>query len=307
MQRLETQLAGVTLATPIVAAAGTCGYVDELADAFPLDKIGAVTTKSITPEVRAGNAPWRLVDVPGGMLNAIGLANMGLERFLAEAMPRAATVPCKVLGSVAGHSVDDYVRVASAFDARPELPIIELNVGCPNTSTGLQFGDHPDALRQLLAAVRPVVRRAKLFVKLSPSADVVALSSAAVDAGVDGLTVANTFPAMSLDVETRQPRLSRGRGGLSGAGIHPIVVRMVWDVYAQVARAAGVPIIGLGGVMRWEDAAEFILAGATAVGVGTALFVDPRAPVKLARGLDAWAARQGVARVQELVGAAHAR
>lgn len=300
---IRTRLATVELASPIVAAAGTCGYADELADAFDLRWLGAVTTKSITAEERAGNDPWRIIDVPGGMMNAIGLANVGLGRFLTEKLPHAAHVPCPVFGSVAGHSVADYVRVAAAFDANTTFPIIELNVSCPNTSTGLQFGDDPAALKALLAEVRPVVKRAKLFVKVSPNADVVKLSGAAVDAGADGLTLVNTVTAMSVDVHTRRPRLSRGRGGLSGPAIHPIAVRMVHDVYRAVAKPAGVPIIGLGGVLRWEDAAEFILVGASAVGVGTALFVDPRMPVTLAKGLARWVREQGAVSITELVGA----
>jgi dihydroorotate dehydrogenase (NAD+) catalytic subunit len=301
--RLRTRLAGIDMATPIVAAAGTCGYVDELADAFDLGRLGAVTTKSITAEERAGNDPWRIIDVPGGMMNAIGLANVGLGRFLKEKLPHARAVPCRVFGSVAGHSVDDYVRVASAFDLQTEFPLIELNVSCPNTATGLQFGDDPAALKALLAEVRPAVRRAKLFVKVSPNADVVRLSAAAVEAGADGLTLVNTVTAMSVDVRTRRPRLSRGRGGLSGPAIHPIAVRMVHDVHRSVAKPAGVPIIGLGGVLTWQDAAEIILVGATAVGVGTALFVDPRKPVELADGLARWVREQGAANVADLVGA----
>jgi len=300
---LRTTLAGTVLATPVIAAAGTAGYVDELADALDLRWLGAVTTKSITPEARAGNAPWRIIDSPSGMLNAIGLANMGLGAFLRDRAPAARSMPCATIGSVAGHSVDDYVRVAAAFDAETAFPIIELNVSCPNTATGLQFGDDPVALRALLAEVRPAVRRARMFVKVSPNADVVRLSAAAVEGGADGLTLVNTFTAMSIDVRTRRPRLSRGRGGLSGPGIHPIAVRMVHDVHRQVARGAGVPIIGLGGTIAWPDAAEFILAGATAVGLGTALFVDPRAPRGIARGLAAWARGQGVKSIGDLVGA----
>ena len=277
--------------------------MDELADAFDLRWLGAVTTKSITPEERAGNDPWRIIDVPGGMMNAIGLANVGLGKFLAEKLPSAAGVACPIFGSVAGHSVEDYVRVAAAFDANTAFPIIELNVSCPNTATGLQFGDDPSALKALLAEVRPVVKRAKLFVKVSPNADVVKLSGAAVEAGADGLTLVNTVTAMSIDVHTRRPRLSRGRGGLSGPAIHPIAVRMVHDVYRAVAKPAGVPIIGLGGVLRWEDAAEFILVGASAVGVGTALFVDPRTPVALAKGLAQWVHAQGASSITALVGA----
>ncbi len=300
---LRTQLAGVELASPVVAAAGTCGYLDELADAFDLRWVGAVTTKSITVEPRTGNDPWRIIDVPGGMMNAIGLANVGLGAFLKDKLPRARGLPCRAFGSVAGHSVDEYVRMAAAFDAETPFPVIELNVSCPNTATGLQFGDDPAALRALMAEVRPVVRRAKLFVKVSPNADVVRLSGAAVEGGADGLTLVNTFTAMSIDVATRRPRLSRGRGGLSGPGIHPIAVRMVHDTWRAVAKPAGIPIIGLGGTLRWQDAAEFILAGATAVGVGTALFVDPRTPVAMAKGLAGWVRSQGARSVADLVGA----
>jgi dihydroorotate dehydrogenase (NAD+) catalytic subunit len=300
---LRTALAGIELATPLVAAAGTCGYADELADALDLGWLGAVTTKSITPEERAGNDPWRIIDVPGGMMNAIGLANVGLDRFLREKAPAAEALPCRAFGSVAGHSVEDYVRVAAAFDAGTRFPLIELNVSCPNTATGLQFGDDPAALRALLAEVRPAVRRARLFVKVSPNSDVVRLSAAAVEGGADGLTLINTVTAMSIDVRTRRTRLSRGRGGLSGPAIHPIAVRMVHDVHRQVAKPAGKPIIGLGGVLTWQDAAELVLAGASAVGVGTALFADPRAPKAIARGLAAWVRDQGAASVDALVGA----
>lgn len=307
MPDLSVQLAGLRLANPIVLAAGTCGYVREIADAIPLERIGAITTKSITPEPREGNAPWRIIDSPAGMLNAIGLANVGVERFITDKLPSARGLPCRLIGSVAGHSVDEYLAVASRFDAAAEIAAIELNVSCPNTSDGLQFGEHPAALRSLLASVKPTVRSKPLIVKLSPNVgDIVAMAAAAIEGGAQALVVANTFSAMAVDVETRSFRLSRGRGGLSGPGIHPIVVRMVHDVWRSVARDAGVPIIGLGGVCNWRDAAEFILAGATAVGVGTALFIDPRAPIAIADGLSRWVERQGCASIGELVGAARA-
>jgi dihydroorotate dehydrogenase (NAD+) catalytic subunit len=321
---MYVELAGLRLRNPIVLAAGTCGYIDELADVVDLHAIGAVVTKSITRQERQGNPPWRIIDLPRapGMLNAIGLANIGLDRFLAEKLPAAAKAPAVVIGSVAGHSIDEYVAVAGAFDQSGLLPAIELNVSCPNTADGLQFGEHPRKLQELLRAVRPVVRRAKLFVKLSPNVgDIVGMARAAVDCGIDGLTLINTVSAMSIDVESRRPRLGSppargtGVGGLSGAGagaaagglsgpaIHPIAVRMVHDVYRGVAREAGVPVIGIGGVLRWEDAAELILAGAAAVGMGTALFVDPRLPVNVAAGLERWVARQGCAGIAELIGA----
>lgn len=305
MADLSVSIAGIRLANPVVLAAGTAGYVRELADAFPLSEIGAVTTKSITRESREGNQPWRIIDSPAGMLNAIGLANVGLDRFLAEKLPSAEGLPCRLFGSVAGHCVDEYLAVAAAFDAAPAIAAVELNVSCPNTADGLQFGEHPAALRALLDEVRPAVTRKPLFVKLSPNVgDIVAMAAAAIDGGARALVVANTFSAMAIDVETRTYRLSRGRGGLSGPGIHPIVVRMVHDVYRGVAKDAGVPIIALGGVGNWRDAAEFILAGATAVAMGTALFIDPRSPLRVARGLREWTERQGAGSISELVGQA---
>ena len=301
---LSVDLAGVRLRNPVVLAAGTCGYGAEMADVLDPRDVGAMVTKSITRETRAGNPPWRIIDVPRGMLNAIGLANVGLDAFLAEKLAASAQLDTVLAGSIAGASIDDYVTVAAALDARDELPLVELNVSCPNTADGLQFGEHPDALAALVRAVRPALGRTKLFVKLSPNVgDVVRMAATAVEAGADGLTLINTVAAMAIDVHTRRPRLSRGAGGLSGPAIHPIAVRMVHDVHRDVTGPAGVPIIGLGGVMGWEDAAELVLAGATAVGMGTALFVDPRLPRKVARGLATWTAKQGCRSVTELIGA----
>ncbi len=303
MADLSVQLAGVTLKAPVIAASGTCGYIDELADAVDLSRFGAVVTKSITREPRQGNATWRILDAPHGMLNAIGLANMGLERFLAEIVPRIPAAPTTVIGSIAGGSIDDYVTVAAAFDQCGAFRLVELNVSCPNTADGLVFGENPAALRDLLRAVRPALSRTRMLVKLSPNVgDIVALARAAIDAGADGLTLINTVSAMAIDVETRAPRLSNVTGGYSGPAIHPIAVRMIHAVYRGAAREAGIPIIGLGGVMTWRDAAQFILAGASAVGMGTALFVNPRLPLKVMRGLDAWVTRQGGSKLSDLVG-----
>lgn len=308
MVDLSVTLAGVPLPSPIVAAAGTCGYGEELASILPPGSVGAFVTKSITREPREGHPPWRLIEVPQGMLNAVGLANVGLERFLAEKLATAAGARggAVLIGSIAGNSVEDYCAVAAAFDADGRLPIVELNVSCPNTSDGQVFGEDPVRLRELLAVVRPLLRRAKMLVKLSPNvSDIARLAAAAVESGADGLTLINTVSGMAIDVESRAARLGAGpgAGGLSGPAIHPIAVRMVHQVYRAVARPAGVPIVGLGGVMTWRDAAELVLAGASAVGMGTALFVDPRAPVAVARGLARWVARQGCASIRELVGA----
>jgi dihydroorotate dehydrogenase (NAD+) catalytic subunit len=303
MPDMSVGLAGIALRNPVIAASGTCGYIAELNGVLDYRAIGAITTKSITAEPREGNPPWRLIDMPNGMLNAIGLANVGLERFIAEKLPAAANADTVVIGSIAGHCIEDYVTVARAFEEAENLPAVELNVSCPNVADGLQFGEHPGKLRELLDEVRPVLGRTRLIVKLSPNVgDIVAMAEAAVAGGADALTLINTVAAMAIDIETRQPRLSRGSGGLSGPAIHPVAVRMVHEVYDAVAKDADIPIIGLGGVMSWRDAAEFILVGASAVGMGTSLFVDPRSPAKVARGLAKWARRQGCASVGELVG-----
>lgn len=301
---LAVDLLGVPLRNPVLLAAGTAGYLDEMDGAVDLSTVGGVVTKSITARPRPGNRTWRILDTRAGMLNAIGLANMGVEHYGAHVAPRAASLPCAVIGSVAGFSIDDYIAVAAMFDDAEGVPIVELNVSCPNVHGGTVFGHDAPKLRELVAAVRPVLASTKMLVKLAPDApDIVATARASVEAGADGLTICNTFPAMAIDVDTRRPRLAATTGGLSGPALHPIAVRLVHTVYRAVAKDAGVPIVGAGGVLTWEDAAEFILAGASAVEMGTALFADPRSPRKVARGLETWMARQGCASIKELVGA----
>lgn len=303
MSALSVNFANCKLRNPILAASGTCGYVDELEDAFDLSKIGAVVTKSITASPREGNLPDRIIDMPWGMLNAIGLANVGVDRFLSEKLPLINKVDTTVIASIAGDSIDDYVKVAAAFDDCDSLPIVELNVSCPNTESGLVFGESASSLTELLNAVRPALVKTKMLVKLSPNVgDIVSLANAAINSGADGLTLINTVMGMAINVDTRKPRLSTGVGGYSGPAIHPIAVRMVHDVYKHVAKDAGIPIIGLGGVMNWRDAAELILAGATLVGMGTALFANPRAPIRIIRDLNKWVTSQGVSNISELVG-----
>lgn len=303
MNPLSTELVGVPLANPVVLAAGTCGYGPELADFTDPARIGAVVTKSITRESREGNEPWRILDMPGGMMNAIGLANVGLERFLDEQVPAIEALGTVVIGSIAGHSIGDYEAVAAAMDRLACLPIVELNVSCPNTADGRQFGHDPAALRPLLEAVRPALAKTKMLVKLAPDApSPVAMAEAAIGAGADGLVVSNTWPAMTIDVERRRSRLSTLAGGLSGPAVHPLAVRLVHEIHRRVAGPAKVPIVGLGGVIDWQGAAEFVLAGATAVGMGTAIFIDPRIPGRVAEGLGRWVRRQGASNVADLVG-----
>src|SRR5215217_709541 len=274
---------------------GTCGYAFEYADYMDLARLGAFVTKSITLEERQGNDPARIVEVRAGMLNAIGLANVGLKRFLSEKLPLLRKMPCPVIVNVAGHSFDDYTETCGAMDALDCVAAVELNVSCPNVKDGLTFGTHPGRLKELTSAVKKVLPRKPLIVKLSPNVeDVTATARGAIDGGAEMLSLVNTFTAMAVDIYKRRPRLANVTGGLSGPAIKPIAVHMVSRVYRTIAKHAGVPIIGMGGVQTWQDAAEFLLAGASAVAVGTALFVDPAAPNKIAAGLAEYMQRMKV-------------
>lgn len=301
---LSVDLGGLKLANPTLTCSGTCGYAFEYADFMDLSRLGAFVTKSITREERPGNEPARIVEVRAGMLNAIGLANVGLTRFLSEKVPQLQKMPCPVIVNVAGHSFDDYAETCAAMNSLDCVAAVELNVSCPNVKDGLTFGTHPGRLKELTAQVKKVLPHKPLIVKLSPNVeDVTATARAAVEGGAQVLSLVNTFTAMAIDIHKRRPRLANVTGGLSGPAIKPIAVQMVSRVYRNVAKAAGVPIIGMGGVQTWEDAAEFILAGASAVAMGTALFVDPATPNRVSEGLAGWMEKQGVKRLGELVGA----
>ena len=304
---LSTTLAGVELGSPILLAAGTAGVLGEMRDVLDPAQLGAIVTKSITREARSGNAFPRITFTRAGMMNAIGLANPGVEAFVRDEGPKVSTIGCPIIGSVAGDRLDDYISVANAMASISGMMAIEANVSCPNVHSGLEFGSDPVALRELISTMVQSVEGLPLFVKLSPVTvgtpnSIVDLARVAIEAGASGLTLTNTVPAMGIDVHTRKPILANITGGLSGPAIHPIVVRLVHLVYRGVARDAGVPIIAAGGVTRWEDAAEFILAGASAIQIGAGSFASPRASVKLRKGLAKWVSAQGATHVQELVG-----
>src|SRR6266478_5707088 len=283
---LSVNLAGLKLANPTMTCSGTCGYAFEYGDYTDLSKLGAFVTKSITREERAGNEPARIVEVRAGMLNAIGLANVGLDRFLAEKVPLIKRMPCPVIVNVAGHSFDDYTETCAAMDGLDCVAAVELNVSCPNVKDGLTFGTHPGRLKELTTEVKRALPKKPLMVKLSPNVeDITVTARAAVEGGADVLTLVNTFTAMAVDIYKRRPRLANVTGGLSGPAIKPIAVHMVSRVYRSIAKSAGVPIVGMGGVQYWQDAVEFMLAGASAVAIGTALFVDPATPNKICDGL----------------------
>jgi dihydroorotate dehydrogenase (NAD+) catalytic subunit len=304
MPDLSVTLAGVKFANPTMTCSGTCGYAFEYADFMDLSRLGAFVTKSITREERAGNEPARIVETRGGMLNAIGLANVGLKRFLDEKVPLLKKMPCPVIVNVAGHSLDDYVETCGAMDGLDCVTAVELNVSCPNVKDGLTFGTSPVRLKELTGQVKRELPHKPLIEKLSPNVEAITQTArAAIDGGAEMLSLVNTFTAMAVDVWKRRPRLANVTGGLSGPAIKPVAVHMVSRVYRNVAKAAGVPIIGMGGIQTWQDAAEFILAGASGLGIGTALFVDPATPNKIVDGLSEWLMKLKVGRLSELVGA----
>ncbi len=319
---LSTSLAGTALRNPVILAAGCAGTLEELGEVLDLSRVGALVTKSITPLPREGNAPWRVAPVSAGMLNAVGLANPGIEAFMRDYAPRIPAMPLPVFVSVAGFGVDDYVQVCAAIDAmnreREVIPAVELNVSCPNVKAGCEFAYDPGLLSDLIREVRRVLTSTRLFVKLSPiptgRISMTDIAKAACEPGnsspagpnqrpgAEALCVANTTPAMGINVQTRRPVLGRITGGFSGPGVHPMAVKLVYDVARNYAVPAGVPIVGIGGVLQWEDAAEFILAGATAVEMGTALYIDPKSPRKVVDGLERWVRDQGAPNIRALVG-----
>ena len=297
---MRVRFAGIELENPVLAASGTFGYGVEFEDIVSLEKIGGFVTKGISREPMAGNQAPRIIETAAGMMNAIGLQNIGVEAFLEKKLPTLRKYPkCAVIVNVFGTHVRDYVDVIERLNEAEGIAAYELNASCPNTDHGgMTFGTDPIALDELVARAKKVATR-PLIVKLSPNVtSIPTMARCAESAGADALSLVNTFVALSIDVETRRPRIANVTAGLSGPAIKPIAVRMVWEA----ARAVGIPIIGLGGITTPEDAVEFLLAGATAVQVGTASFADPRAVERIAKGLEAWCQRHHIDRVAELIG-----
>jgi len=296
---LTIDLAGIRLKNPVLTASGTFGYGEEYADIVDLNRLGGVIVKGISLKPINGNPPPRIWETPSGMLNAIGLENPGVDVFLRDKLPFLRNYDTAVIVNIFGYSLEEYVGVAERLDGVPGVSGLEVNISCPNVKAGgIVFGTNSKAAFELLAAVRKATRL-PVIAKLSPNVtDITEFAKAARDAGCDGLSLINTLLGMSIDVRSRRPRLANCTGGLSGPAIRPVAVRMVW----QAAKAVSLPLIGMGGIMTAEDALEFILAGATAVAVGTANFVNPRATVDVAEGIGEFLRQQGIGSVRELVG-----
>lgn len=302
MINTAVNLGGIKMKNPVTTASGTFGFGFEYRPYVDLQRLGAITVKGTTPAPRLGNPTPRVAETPSGMLNAIGLQNPGVDRVVEEIMPRLAELGVPVIVNIAGDTVDDYALVAGKLDGVPGVAGLEINISCPNVKKGgIQFGADPRAAAEVTGAVKSVTNL-PVIVKLSPNVtDITTVAEAVAGAGADALALINTLVGMVIDVDRRRPLLSNVTGGLSGPAIRPVAVRMVWQVY----RAVKLPILGMGGIMNARDALEFILAGATAVAVGTANFVNPRATMEIIEGIEAYMRQNGFTDINQLVGLAH--
>lgn len=301
MAELKVKINNLELKNPVMTASGTFGYGIEFADFIPLDGLGGIIVKGTTLRPREGNDYPRMAETASGMLNCVGLQNKGVDYFCEHIYPQIKDIDTNMIVNVSGSSPDDYAECASRIDALDSIPAIELNISCPNVHDGgMAFGVTCAGAASVVRAVRRRYSKT-LIVKLSPNVtDVADIARACEAEGADSVSLINTLMGMSIDIERRCSRLSIGTGGLSGPAVKPVAVRMVW----QVARAVGIPVIGLGGIMTAADAIEFIMAGATAVQIGTANFIDPTVTIKVRDGIDSWLDAHGCRSVAEIIGAA---
>jgi dihydroorotate dehydrogenase (NAD+) catalytic subunit len=297
---LTTQLCGLTLKNPVLASSGTFGYGLELDSILDLNALGGFVVKGLSREPIAGNKAPRVTETASGMINSIGLQNVGVEAFVREKLPKLAALETAVFANVFGYAPEDYVEVLRVLEGAGGLAGYELNVSCPNTKHGgMQFGADPQLLGEVVGMARRAVSRRPLIVKLSPNVtDIAQMARAAQDAGADAISLINTVQALAVDAKTRKPKIGAGMGGLSGPAVKPIALRMVY----QAAKAVTIPVIGMGGVATGEDVVEFLLCGAAAVQVGTASFWDPKSPQRIARELDRFLDEQAIRSSAELVG-----
>jgi dihydroorotate dehydrogenase (NAD+) catalytic subunit len=299
---LRTEVAGIKMKNLLLPASGTYGYGKEYLPFFTPDLFGAVVTKGVSVKPWTGNPPPRVLETPSGMLNAIGLQNPGVESFIREALPFLKEYQTPVIVNIVGKTIGEYVAVAERLSEFPEIAGFELNISCPNVKEGgIAFGTDPGVAHEITKAVRRATRR-PLIVKLSPNVtDIALIADKVADAGADALSLINTLLGMAIDLKRRRPFLGNCVGGLSGPAIKPVALRMVW----QVAKRVSVPVIGMGGIATAADALEFIMAGASAVAIGTVMFRDPAAPRKILDGIAEFMEREGVKSVGELIGAAN--
>jgi len=295
---LEVKLGPLKLKNPVLTASGTCGYGEELADWMDLSSLGAIVTKTVTRLPRAGNPSPRTCETSSGMLNAIGLQNVGVERFIEEKLPFLHSLGVSLIVNIAGETVQDFADLAVAFDGKNGVKALELNISCPNVAHGLDFATDPHQAKEVVAAVRDVTSL-PIITKLSPNVtDIRPIAAAAQKGGADALSMTNTFIGMAIDIERRRPVISNITGGLSGPAIKPLSLLAVY----RCAKVVDIPIIGIGGIRNAADAIEYLLAGASAVQVGTATFVQPDAASQVLRGIEEYMQNHGIKNVREIIG-----
>ena len=298
MADLSVKIGQLQMKNPVMTASGTFGYGEEYADFIDITKIGGIIVKGTTLHKREGNPYPRMAETPSGMLNAVGLQNKGVDYFVEHIYPRIKDIDTQMIVNVSGSAIEDYVATAARMNELEKIPAIELNISCPNVKQGgMAFGVTTKGAEEVTRAVREVYHKT-LIVKLSPNVTSIAdIAKAAEQGGADSVSLINTLLGMAIDAEKRKPLLSTVTGGMSGAAVKPIALRMVW----QVAQAVKIPVIGLGGIMNWRDAVEFILAGASAIQIGTANFIDPTITLKVVEGINDYLDRHGFASVTDLV------
>ena len=299
MANLTTNIAGLVMKNPVMTASGTFGYGLEFADVVNLEEIGGIIVKGTTLNPREGNDYPRMYETASGMLNCVGLQNKGVDYFCKNIYPQIKDIDTNMVVNVSGNTPEDYAECAARINELDNIPAIELNISCPNVHQGgMAFGVTTEGAKSVVKAVREVYKKT-LIVKLSPNVtSITDIARCVEDAGADAVSLINTLMGMAIDIEKRRPVLSISTGGLSGPAVKPVALRCVW----QVAKAVKVPVIGLGGIMNERDAIEFLLAGASAIEIGTANFVDPAVSVKVANGINEWLDKHGCASVQEIIG-----
>jgi dihydroorotate dehydrogenase (NAD+) catalytic subunit len=300
MVQLNTKIGSLELKNPVMTASGTFGYGTEYADFMDINRLGAIIVKGTTLNPRQGNPYPRMAETPSGMLNAVGLQNKGVDYFVDHIYPEVRKFQTNVIVNVSGSSIEDYAQCASIINTLDDIPAIELNISCPNVKQGgMAFGVKPESAAQVVSAVRKAYDKT-LIVKLSPNVtDITEIARAVEGAGADSVSLINTMLGMAIDAERRRPILSTVTGGMSGPAVKPVALRMVW----QVAKAVKIPVIGLGGICSATDAIEFLLAGASAIQIGTANFIDPSISEKVVDGIEDYLTRHGFNSVQEIIGA----
>ncbi len=300
MADLNVKIGELSLKNPVMTASGTFGYGEEFSDFIDLSRIGGIVVKGTTLHKREGNAYPRMAETPSGMLNAVGLQNKGVDYFVEQIYPRIKNIDTNMIVNVSGSAIEDYVKTAESLNDLVNIPAIELNISCPNVKQGgMSFGVSAKAASEVVKAVRSVYKKT-LIVKLSPNVtDITEIARAAEESGADSLSLINTLLGMAIDAERRRPVLSTITGGLSGPAVKPIALRMVW----QVAQAVKIPVIGMGGIMNGRDAIEFLLAGASAIQIGTANFIDPAVTVKVVDEINDYLDRHGFRSVSDVIGA----